>query len=218
QYFISTHSSVFLDATYVDSVFLTQYQDKITVSNATSRSIILNELGYTIADNLVSDLIILTEGPSDIPVIQHFLDLLGLYGLYNIKLWPLGGDIMDKVDLSIFAEKNNIIALIDTDTTSDPIRRKFIRLCDEKGIKHYRLIRYSIENYFTLEAIKSVFKGQVSDSITEIDPNKKLSDQLKWDIKKRNGKIAKAMTLDDIIETDLYGFLMMVKNILENQA
>jgi hypothetical protein len=62
------------------------------------------------------------------------LDLLGLYGRYNIKLWPLGGDIMDKADLSIFAEKHNIIALLDTDTKSDPIRRKFIRLCDEKGI------------------------------------------------------------------------------------
>ncbi len=179
QYFISTHSNIFLDTAYVDTIVLVQYIDgNIRVSNATSRSLILNELGYTVADNLISDVIILTEGPSDIPVIKHFLELMGLYGRYNIKLWPLGGDIMDQLDLSVFTDKHRIIAITDRDPGSKSVRDKFMEICAQHNIPCHRLSHYSIENYFTVEALRKVFKGQISEDLQTIDPNIKLFDQI----------------------------------------
>ncbi len=164
-------------------------------------------MGYTVADNLVSDLIILVEGPTDRPVLEELLLKIGILEKYDIKIWPLGGDIMAQLDLSVFAEKYKIIALIDKDIESKKIRQKFEENCKIFDIPVHKLERYAIENYFTLEALKTVFGPQIPESITKIKPNIKLQTQLGIDVKKNNRKIVRQMSLNDIKDTDLYTWL-----------
>jgi hypothetical protein len=81
------------------------------VSDKTSKASMLDDLGYSVADNLVSDLVILVEGPKDRPIIEEFQLKIPTANSYNIKIWPLGGDIMDQVDLSVIVENRKAIAL-----------------------------------------------------------------------------------------------------------
>ncbi len=125
QFFVTTYSNVFLNNTLVDRVFFTTFEESVNVDDATSRASILDDLGYAVTDNLVSDLIVLVEGPLDTPIVEEFLKKLELDAAYNIKIWPLGGDIMDQLDLSVFAQNYSILAVIDQDPSSDKVRRKF---------------------------------------------------------------------------------------------
>ena len=219
QMFVTTHSNVFLNNALIDRVFFTTFSEgNIRVDDATSRASILDDLGYSVTDNLVSDLVILVEGPSDVPVIEEFLAKMGLFGRFNVKLWPLGGDIMDQVDLSVFTSGYQIIALIDGDPDSDKVRRRFEKRCGEAGIQVQRLAAYSIENYFTLAALREVFGAQLPASISTISAATKLEGQLGFSVKKRNRDIAKAMTLADIRGTDLGEFLEKVERLLTKPA
>lgn len=212
QYILSTHSNIFLNNLYSDKIFwLNYYNDCIKINDVTSKAIILNDLGYSISDNLISDLIILIEGPTDKPVIEEFLLKLGLLKKYNIKIWALGGDIMDQQDLSVFLNSNNVIALIDNDPKSKKIREKFKIKCEEHNIHLHKLERYSIENYFSLSALKIIFKNQIPDDFVKIDYNTKLFDQIGINVKNNNRKIVQNMSIDDIKNTDLYTFFDTVE-------
>jgi hypothetical protein len=57
-------------------------------------------------------------------------------------------------------------------------------------------------------------KGQMPPSVTELEPNKPVFEQLGFEVKKSGGKIAKEMNLDDIKGTDLEGFLHQVAEIV----
>ncbi len=219
QYFFTTHSNVFLDNALVDTVFLAKYEGIIKIENITSKAAALDDLGYSVADNLVSDLIILVEGPSDVPIIKEYLAKMDLYSKYAIKFWALGGDIMQTHDVSVFLESNNVIALIDNDPKkgSGKNRKNFKANCESLSIYCHRLKRYSIENYFTAKALKTVFKGQIPDGFETIDPNVKLLDQINIDVKDNNQKLARAMSLDDLQGTDLMDFLNKVKSMCQKQ-
>lgn len=129
QFFISTHSSIFINTDIIDKVYYCENNGEITVSDQTTKSEIITSLGYSFTDNLVADLIILSEGPTDIPVIKEMLSWVGLGVHHNIKFWPLGGDIMASLDLSVFAERKNVFALIDSDPGSSVQRTRFARNC-----------------------------------------------------------------------------------------
>lgn len=206
QFFLTTHSNVLLNNAYVDRVYFTHFEDSVQVDDATSRASILDDLGYDVTDNLVSDLVILVEGPSDVPFLEEFLIKLDIYNRYNIKFWPLGGDIMSQLDLSVLAQNYKLIALIDRDNASSRIRKAFVNRCKEFNIPVHRLKRYAIENYMPLHVLREVFSSQIPDSIQEIDTTKKLQNQLGINIKKSTRKIAKKMSLDDIKGTDLQKF------------
>lgn len=210
QFFMSTHSNVFLNNALTDKVLFTTFDGGVIVDDATSRASILDDLGYSVADNLVSDLVILLEGPKDVPVIEELLIKLGLFAKYEIKMWPLGGDIMDQVDLSVFAEKYQIIALIDRDPGSERTRKRFIRRCGELDIPVTRLQRYAIENYFTVSALRAVFKGQIPGSFTEVKTDESLETQIGINVKNNNRKLAAHTNIKDIEGTDLYKFLQKV--------
>jgi hypothetical protein len=210
QFFLSTHSSVFLNTLFADRVFVCRLTDSVHVENATSRAVALTELGYSIADNLVSDLVVLCEGPKDKQVLDEFFQKMGLLERSNIKVWPLGGDIMDQLDLTVFQEAHQLVALVDGDPGSSVVRKRFVKKCEDLQIPITRLEHYAIENYFSLGAIASVMKGQMPSGITALDPKKPVSEQLGFEVKKNGGRIAKEMTLDDIKGTDLEGFLQQV--------
>jgi AAA domain, putative AbiEii toxin, Type IV TA system len=213
QFFLTTHSNVFLNDTLVDRVFFTRFEESVQVDDATARAAILNDLGYAVTDNLVSDLVILIEGPSDAPIIKEFLAKMDLPSSYDIKVWPLGGDIMDQLDLSVFVQSYNLIALIDNDPGSRSVRERFIENCIQYGIEIHKLDRYAIENYFSLRALKEVFHSQIPSTITTINPTTKLEEQIKINVKKNNRKLAEVMTLSEIEGTDLYTFFNKVAAI-----
>jgi 5S rRNA maturation endonuclease (ribonuclease M5) len=192
--------------------------DGVEVQNATSRARALTELGYSIADNLVSDVIILCEGPTDKPVIEEFLNKLGIGERFNIKVWPLGGDIMDQLDLSVFAESYRVVALVDADHQSGRIRARFLAKCSELGIPATKLERYSIENYFSTEAIASVMKTAIPVGVRQLSPDTPVREQLGFDVKRNGGQIAKVMSIADIEGTDLHQFLVKVGTLADEGA
>ena len=215
QFFISTHSNVFLDSAFVDRVLFTTYTDKVELDDATGRARILSDLGYSVTDNLVSDLVILVEGPTDTPVIEEFLIKLGLWERFAVKTWPLGGDIMAQLDLSVFAERYRMIALIDHDPGSDRVRKKFKERCEQHAIPVVRLERRSIENYFTAAALQEVFgKEKIPDSLS-LDPSQDVVDQVGFSVKGNNRAIARAMSVKDIEGTDLMKFFERVSQLLQ---
>jgi hypothetical protein len=214
QLFVTTHSNVFLNNTLVDRVFFTTFASKIDVDDATSTASILDDLGYAVTDNLVSDLVVLVEGPSDVPVLEELFKKHGFLSRFEIKMWPLGGDVMDQLDLSVFAEKYKLIAMIDRDPESASVRKNFEKKCKESGIPVHRLRRYSIENYFTASALRAVFGKQVPENFVAVDENVKLSKQIGFDVKKRNRAIIREMKLQDIEGTDLAKFCERVRQML----
>lgn len=220
QFFITTHSSIFLDTGIVDKIFYCSKDKEILLSDQTSKSEIINSLGYSVSENLVADVIVLLEGPTDIPVIQEMLSWLGINTYYNIKYWPLGGDIMASLDLSIFAERNNVFALVDSDPGSSVQRTRFIYNCKENGISCKKLERYSIENYFSIKAIREVFQDQIPDNIQEVSPAESVDSQIGFKdkgktIKIKNTQIIKNMKLEEIEGTDILVFLNEIKEFLQ---
>jgi hypothetical protein len=207
QFFLSTHSTVFLNTQFAERVFVCRFAESVLVEPATNRAQLLTELGYSIADNLVSDVVILCEGPTDKVVLEIFLEKLGIKAGTNIKAWPLGGDIMDQLDLSVFRESYHVLALIDNDPGSSPVRKRFLKKCEDTGIKCTRLDRYALENYFSLAAIKKVFGDQFPSTVTKIEPDKPVATQLGFQVKRNAASIAKEMSIEDLESTDLLSFL-----------
>lgn len=216
QFFFSTHSNVFLDNSLINKTFVTSCGDQVRVADVTNKAFVLNELGYSVADNLISDLVILTEGPKDVIVMEEFLTKMGLLKDYNIKIWPLGGDIMDQIDLSALTQNLKVVALIDNDPGSRKIRKQFMENCEKNNVKVTKLKRYSIENYFTLEALRAVFGSQIPETVNNIEHDKKLEEQIGINVKNNSRKIAREMKLSDIEGTDLYRFFDEVAATLAN--
>lgn len=225
QFIFTTHSNVFLNPYIADKIFYCKIEEKVELSDETSKSEILYNLGYSVSDNFVSDVVVLTEGPTDIPVLSTICKWMGFGDKYNIKYWPLGGDIMADLDLSVFTERNNVIALIDSDPGSKVIRTRFEKKCKEHMIKYHKLKRYSIENYFTLEALRKCFPGEIPPKLTELDINDNVDAQIGFiqkdkkrkTIKTKNYQIIQQMSLNDIESTDLFKFCLKIKAICEEQ-
>jgi hypothetical protein len=187
--------------------------------DASSKAEALNELGYSVIDNLTADLVILTEGTTDIPVLEEFLNKMGIYGAYNIKFWPLCGDTMSQIDISVLTEKKNIVALIDKDPQSGHSREEFKSKCNELNVHVTQLKRYAIESYFPPRVLNKIFADKIKTPIAKIDFDKKLEDQLGFGIKKENRAVAKEMTLEEVKDSeDLYVFLEEVKRFLKTNV
>ena len=219
QFFLSTHSSVFLDPVVVDKIFYTTCDEYVSVSDETSRSEMIASLGYSVAENLVSDAIILTEGPSDIRVLKTLFSWTNTLQDFNLRFWPLGGDIMAELDLSVFRESKRVFALVDNDPGSSAVRTRFIRSCDEHDIPNHRLERYSIENYVSVEALRKIFPHKISQNLKTIDPNIKVDDQvrLKKSVKSKIHEVFEIMNQEELKETDLWGFVKMVDETLRKE-
>lgn len=218
QFLLTTHSNVFLDSILTDKVYFTRMKNNVEINDETNRASVLKELGYSVVDNLVSDLVILTEGPSDAPMIEELCKKMGFWSSYSIKIWPLGGDIMSQLDLSAFVEnivKTKIIALIDSDGNSKKERNRFKKKCKEAGITCVQLKHYAIENYIPLDVLRQFPEFGISENITKIDPSKKLESQIKVNVKRNMRKIAQKIELDTIKDTDLYNFCKRVGSIVK---
>ena len=214
QFVLATHSNVILNPNMVDKIIHTEFIEHIKVSDVTSRSRIIASLGYSINDNLSSDLIILTEGPTDVPIIESILTWKGLNLKYNYKFWPLCGDMMNNLDLEMITENYMAVAIIDSDPKSQKVREDFKKKCSEYKIECWQLKRYSIEHYLSLNAIREVFVNQIPQEITSLNHKKSIKDQLGFNIKSKNYQIIKKMSLTDFQTTDLLDFCELIENLL----
>jgi hypothetical protein len=122
---------------------------------------------------------------------------------------------MEQLDLTVFGESYRVVALLDQDPKSAKVRKRFIEKCEEQKVPVHQLKRYALENYFTVTAIRTVMGGQMPSEISALDPAKKVSEQLPFELKRNGGKIAKEMSLDDVKNTDLWTFLELVRQLLE---
>jgi predicted ATP-dependent endonuclease of OLD family len=221
QFIISTHSNIFLDTNQVDKIFYCWFENKVNISDKTSMSKIVDSLGYSITENLTSDAIILTEGPTDIPIIKKALILGDILNNSNVKFWPLGGDMMASLDLSLFSNIKNVFAIIDLDPGSTKVRNAFKKNCEENKIKCFQLERYSIENYLPLSLIKEAFSNQVPKEITELDVNRSIDEQIGFKsndktIKGKNHIMAGNLTKVHIENSDLWRIVMEIEEMLKN--
>ena len=221
QFFLSTHSNIFLDSTYVDRIFHTSIvDDRLVVDDATSRTQIMNDLGYSVIDNLTSDVVIIVEGINDRKVLTEFFRKMDLYGKYNIKFWLLGGDLMEHVDLESFADNYKMLALLDKDPKSD--RTEFLKQCKRLNIPVTKLERYSMESYFPIEVYRESFGDKIPSKIQSFDENQPIWAQLggikKQDIKKGAEKFAKKTEFADIEKTDLGKFLRKIEKALKENT
>lgn len=216
QFFISTHSNVFLNNAFADRVFLTTFDGQVRLSDSTSRASLLDDLGYSVADNLLADVIVLTEGPSDIAALEELLVKAGVFPRFSVKMWPLGGDIMDQVDLSVFTQASGVIALIDKDPGSKKTRDRFKKQCEDKSIPVVQLERYSIENYLSLSAYKRVFGSQIPASLHEIAPDQRVEDQIHLNPKRSLRKLARETDYAEIERTDLGRFIARIAELAQS--
>lgn len=217
QFFISTHSNIFLDNAFIDSVYLTEFVDNsIQIKEITSKTIALSALGYSPVDNILSDLTILCEGPHDITIIDYFLNEMGLHKTYSIKVSHLGGDAMDSVDLTVFGSPTSVMSIIDSDPGSNKTRENFKQKCLDSGVYCHRLKNYAIENYFSIQSYKKIFGNQGNlKNLNTIKSDVKVEKQLNFDPKKRLLNIAKVEGLKGIEGSDLMDFLNKVKSQLK---
>lgn len=210
QFFLSTHSNIFLDPSYVGrSFFVKRSNAGVEVEDRTHRTTLLKSLGYSISDNIGCDLIVLTEGPNDGPVLEELCKKLGFWEDYTIRFWPIGGDTMSRFDFRLIADSydsKRILALIDSDPGSAPARKKFQANCDAAGIECIKLERYSIENYATLDVIRNCAALNQVVSIEELKPNRSTDSQLGFSIKKWMPYFIKSMSMEDLHGTDLLQF------------
>lgn len=209
--FLSTHSNVFLSGALA-RILVTKYDGKqVSALDATSRAQVLSDLGYSVAENLLADIVVLVEGPTDVPVVDELLRPLLPNPELNIRIWPLGGDIMAQVDLTVMTSAYRVFALVDSDPGSERVRRKFCENCTTHSIPVTRLQRRAIENYFSLEALKAEFPNKISEELTTLDPQVPVVDQLGFSPKRQNRSVVRRMKFADVSETDLGAFLLSVK-------
>ncbi|GAI91788.1 unnamed protein product [marine sediment metagenome] len=115
------------------------------------------------------------------------------------------------VDLSVFKEKNKVIAVVDADPGSGSVRRKFQKRCKEYKIPCRRLKRYSTENYFSVNALRKVFGKQMRKEIKELKPNVKVEEQIGFSPKASGRKIIENMDIKELEGTDLLEFCKNVE-------
>lgn len=228
QFLLSTHSPIFLNPTIVDRIYFCKYNNgEINVDDNTSRAEALTHLGVLAIDNLTSDAVVIAEGKTDQIVIDYILSKwLDAPSNVSVSYVFLSGSMMVYFDPTPFAQIRNTFALLDFDTSNIDAQKKFIKNCNQSGITPTQLKRYSLENYYSLDAIRTVFGDLVSSEIKILEESKPVWKQLadanhdeswwKGELKssRRINSILKNMTRKDIEKTDLHEFCTKVKSTL----
>lgn len=174
----------------------------------------LGEMSFSSYREMGFDSILCVEGVTDVKTIQQLLRKLKKD--HKVVILPLGGDQLaigdresELSELKRLSDK--IFVLVDSERLGAdeemPTRRKeFINTCERLEFKYCATNYRAIENYFSESAIKSV----MGEEYRALTPFEKLSDcEVPWG-KTDNWKIARAMELSDIEETDVGEFLFSI--------
>lgn len=183
QYFIATHSSVFIDTpgSHVFHVSNDGEQTRIRAAlTGQEQREILNDLGAQASDILQSNMVIWVEGPSDRIYLNHWIGqydpelkegihyTIMFYGGSLISHLSASDEAIEKF-ISLRDLNRNMAILIDSDRASaeDPLKPHAQRLCNELGeadgaeqIDGYVWITKGreVENYVDGEKLQAVLK------------------------------------------------------------
>ncbi len=195
----------------------TRNSGKITVKpleKQNNYSEYLGEMSFSSYREMGFDSILCVEGVTDIKTVQQFLRKLRKD--HKVVILPLGGDQLIAGDREQELDElkrlsNDLYVLIDSERTSaeeklPQARQEFINICEKLGFKCCATNYRAIENYFSESAIKSVMGA----NYRALTPYEKLSDCEKPWGKTDNWRIARAMELSDIEETDVGKFLCSI--------
>jgi energy-coupling factor transporter ATP-binding protein EcfA2 len=218
--FTTTHSPDLLRSSTQKSVYwiscdsFSKEQPLIKISNQTSETSMLRELGIQPLEYFGASVLVLVEGPSDEIVIREFLRQMNFPILHDLLFLHLGGDNMTHFDLKLWKERFKVIALIDSDPKSATVRERFVQQCEENNVDCFRLERYGIENYFSIEAIAEVFPD-LRDLASELPINVKISDYLGVSLKRNVENLARKTSVAGISGTVLHKFLLEVIELIK---
>ncbi|NPV26671.1 MAG: AAA family ATPase [Firmicutes bacterium] len=228
QVFVSTHSPFILDR----SLSVACYMISFTSENRTQVSFIdtsrefydlITEIGARPSDLLQHDAILLVEGPSDAAILREWLQLYSITSGRNLAdrvlVLHLGGS-------SLYSEENQILlsglkknvgiwVLIDSDREEEGqnfgpknanVKKEFKKLCENLNVPLTVTCRREIENYFNIEAIKAVFKGEIN--LDQVGPFANIKElvlkPLGYNQTRDGPKIASQMKPEDLRDTDLW--------------
>lgn len=159
QILLTTHSSVFLDTSYIDSIHVCKMnEDGITVKNEEKKLVALQELGYLSVDNIIANTLLLVEGITDIPVIEEFLRKFDDKFDEYVKLMSLGSvSNLAALDLDIVSNGYEMVfAVIDGDNnvnTLKAVKQLKLKVKKYENVEVIELDGYGIENYLSCRAV-----------------------------------------------------------------
>ncbi|HEY2462042.1 MAG TPA: AAA family ATPase [Candidatus Acidoferrum sp.] len=169
------------------------------------------ELSFSSYKEMGFDSILLVEGRTEVKTLQQFLRLLRKD--HQVVLIPMGGGEMintssegELVELTRISNKISTIIDSEKSHAGDPLsesRQGFARACAKAKITCKVLDRRAIENYFPERAVKRA-KGDAYRALDSFESRKQGSPM--WP-KTENWRIAREMTKEELLETDLGQFL-----------
>ncbi len=187
QIFISTHSPNFIDNSNIESMNLvTKTKDKgteIKKLGKDNKYKVIYELGFKLSDVLQADLIVFTEGPSDIHIFKTFMEKCNHHPeKFNISFLSLGGDTARHINIDDLIKINkNFVIILDSEKKAknnpiEPWRIDLKRKVEQKGRKCIILKRRSIENYLSSHAMAKVLN--VDEKILKIGHYDKVKEKI----------------------------------------
>lgn len=167
----------------------------------------LGEMSFSSFKEIGCDQVLLVEGVTEVKAIQQFLRHLRMD--HRIVLLPLGGSQLIRGGVQqelheLTRISNNVAVLIDSERESQGAelaadRRAFISDCQALGFKTHVTELRAFENYLCDRAIKAE-KGNSYQALSSY------GNDLKW-AKSDNWRIARHMTNDEVLVTDIGKFL-----------
>ena len=234
-----THSPIFLDPSFVDTIILNQHvngsiEPKILTSKEVDMA--LSDLGSSGIDLLLYDVIIWVEGPSDVIYLRNWVNLvakdLGIKLSSQIGFLAYGGDSVKNLNIGEVKKINRkSIFVVDSDKESenDTLIQKSIDLqkeCNNHDTYCWITYKREIENYIPVNLLESelcIEEGILS--ISDYDDVMKTLNPLIVGKKNKSkvsvaSKIAPKMTIDHIKKDScLYGELKsLVEKIVSFQT
>ena len=177
----------------------------------TNYSEFVGALSFSTFKELGHDTILLVEGVTEVKAVQQLLRMFSKD--HRIVLLPLGGSQM--INGGIEGElselkrlSKNIAAIIDSEKQSEnsalsESRRAFSAVCEKLDIRLCVTNLRAFENYLSDKAIKVTF----GEKYRALAPYEKLSAAALASSKSDNWRIARAMELPDIEDTDIGAFI-----------
>jgi predicted ATPase len=171
----------------------------------------IDDVGISPSMLVQSDVVIFVEGPRDVAVWRHWLQRIEDIRDIDIAIVSLGGDDASSDDFSIedlIKICSKPICVFDSERTKKDgpekeSRTKLKRKCKELNIPCYLTKRKSIENYFTVKALRETYGNEEIPSEFELDYYLNLNCQIRSHKKKKCKEIAEKMRKSDLLETDL---------------
>lgn len=168
-------------------------------------------MSFSAFKDMGHDLILLVEGTTEIKAVQQFLRVLRKD--HKVVVIPLGGSqLINRDRQQELAElkrlTDNVAVLIDSERSAEssplaPERDQFLTDCRALGFHTHVTEWRAFENYLTEDAIRAV-KGA---NYRALEPFELLKDtKFGWG-KHENWRIAREMSRDDVLATDIGAFL-----------